>query len=74
MDTESKNKVEYLVIFVSEFARKHSLTLRQAYNYLSRYKAVDFLDNQYDVAHTLRLEDVLDDMTTYCQRFGGAIK
>ena len=46
----------------------------QAYRYLDRYKAIDFIDKHYGIAHTQRFEDVISDITAYCQRFGGAIK
>ena len=52
MPQEIQNKAEYIVIFISEFARRFSLSAVQAYRYLNRYKAIDFLDEQYNVAHT----------------------
>ena len=52
MPQETQNKAEYIVIFISEFARRFGLSAVQAYRYLNRYKAIDFLDEQYNVAHT----------------------
>ena len=34
METKIKDKIEYTVICISEFAKKHQLTLPQAFNYL----------------------------------------
>ena len=45
----------------------------QAYRYLNRYKAIDFLDEQYNVAHTQSFEDMVQYMAGYCQRHGGAL-
>lgn len=73
MDSDTRNKVEYLVVLINEFAKAHSLTARQAYRYLERCKAIDFIDRHYGVAHTQRFEDVIADLTVYCRRFGGAI-
>ena len=73
MSDSVKEKTEYLVIFVNEFARRYQLTAKQAYRYLSRYKAIDFLCDQYHVAHTLSFDSMVEDMATYCRRFGGAI-
>lgn len=73
MDTTLRDKAEYIVIVVNEFARKHALTELQAYRYLNRCKAIDFLDDHYDVAHTQTFESVVDGITLFCQRRGGAI-
>lgn len=74
MDFNIKDKVEYMIALISEFAKAHSLTSSQAYRYLERYKAIDFIDKHYDIAHTQRFEDVISDVTAYCRRFGGAIQ
>lgn len=74
MDFNIKDKVEYMIALISEFAKVHSLTSSQAYRYLERYKAIDFIDKHYDIAHTQRFEDVISDITAYCRRFGGAIQ
>ncbi len=73
MDFTIRDKVEYIIIFVQEFARRHSLTMRQAYNYLRRFKGIDFLDNHYGVAHTQSFGNMVDDITEYCHRQGGAL-
>ena len=36
MNESIKDKTEYLIIFVNEFARRYQLTAKQAYRYLSR--------------------------------------
>ncbi len=68
-----KDKAEYLVMFVNEFAKHHQLSETQAYRYLRRFKAIDFLDQQYNVAHTQSFDDMVVAMSTYCQRFGGSL-
>lgn len=73
METLSKDKAEYLVVFINEFARQYKLTSVQAYRYLSRFKAVNFLIDQYNVAHTQGFESMVSDMAAYCRRHGGAI-
>lgn len=72
-EQETHNKVEYIVIFISEFARRFGLSAVQAYRYLNRYKAIDFLNEQYNVAHTQSFEDMVQNMAGYCQRHGGAL-
>ena len=73
MSQEIQNKAEYIVIFISEFARRFGLSVVQAYRYLNRYKAIDFLDEHYNVAHTQSFEDMVQNMAGYCQRHGGAL-
>lgn len=68
-----RDKVEYTIALINEFAKAHSLTTSQAYRYLERYNAIDFIDKHYGIAHTQRFEDVITDVTNYCKRFGGAI-
>ena len=71
--SEQYAKAEYIVIFISEFARRFGLSAVQAYRYLNRYKAIDFLDEQYNIAHTQSFEDMVQNMASYCQRHGGAL-
>ena len=73
MDIHLKDKIEYIVIFVQEFANRHSLTMRQAYQYLRRFKGVDFINRYYNAAHTQSFRDIVEDVTDYCHRQGGAL-
>lgn len=34
MEKDIKDKIEYIVICISEFAKKHKLTLPESFNYL----------------------------------------
>ena len=73
MSELTKNKIEYIIAIVSDFAMAHSLTNMQAYRYLERYQGIDFIDRFYDVEHTFSFEDVIEDLTAYCHRKGGAL-
>ena len=66
-----KDKREYTVSIVSDFAKKYSLTTTQAFNYLDRYNAIAFLNQHYNITHTLPFADILDDLTIYCKNHGG---
>lgn len=68
-----RDKVEYLVIVISEFGRQHGCTFQEAYRYLKQYKGIDFLDHSYEVEHLFSIEDAVDDLTEYCYSRGGAI-
>ena len=73
MGTLTKDKAEYLIVFINEFARQYKLTSVQAYRYLARFQAVNFLIDQYNIAHTQGFESMVSDMAAYCRRHGGAI-
>ena len=73
MPQEIQDNAKYIVIFIGESARRYGLSAVQAYRYLNRYKAIDFLDEQYNVAHTQSFEDMVQNMAGYCQRHGGAL-
>ena len=68
-----KDKVEWTVIFVLEFGRKYGLTMKQAFNYLSRFKGIEFIDRHYGYAHTQSFASMVDDVAEYCHRRGGAL-
>ena len=46
-----KEKMEWTIIFATEFGRRFGLTLKQAFNYLSRFGALKFVDEHYDYCH-----------------------
>ena len=48
-----KDKIEYTVSLVTDFAKKYSLTTTQTFNYLDRFNAINFINQQYDITHTL---------------------
>lgn len=73
MNESLKDKVGYMIAVISEFAAKHSLNTAQAYRYLERFKGIDFVTRFYNVEHTLPFEDVIEDLTAYCHRKGGAL-
>ena len=47
-----KNLIDYVMTVIVEFARRHDLTIREASNYIRRFKGIDFLTEFYDVEHT----------------------
>lgn len=69
-----KDKIEYIVMFISEFSRKHHLQEQEAYSYLKKHKAIDVIDRCYDVMHTQSFGDMVTDMTLYCHMKGGELQ
>lgn len=72
MTESDKNLLDYIVVCISEFANRYGMHMRDAFIYLNRYKGIEFLEEFYDVEHTLSFEDVLDDLAAICRKNGGA--
>lgn len=68
------DKLDWIMIFILEFGRKHGLTMKQAFNYLYRYQGMAFLDKHYDYVHTQSFTSMVEDITEYCHRKGGGLQ
>lgn len=71
--SHGKEVIEYVVTAISEFAKRNFLTIKEASNYLLRFKGIDFLEQCYPAEHTLSVNDWVEDITVVCKRNGGAI-
>lgn len=69
-----KNVIAYIVTAISEFAKSHHLSVREASNYLIRFKGIDFLKENYDAEHLLSFDDSVQDLTQVCLNNGGGIR
>ena len=58
-----KNLIDYVMTVI-----------REASNYIRRFKGIDFLTEFYDVEHTLSFNDCVDDLTIVCQNNGGTLR
>ena len=72
--SEQRKQINYTIACVSEFARKHSLSLQEAFRFLFTYKAIEFIKENYDIEHTLSFDDALDDMMMICEKNGGVLQ
>lgn len=70
---EYRDKIEWTLIFVLEFGRRFGLTLKQAYNYLCRYKGIEFVDKHYSYCHTQSFQSMVTDVAEYCRINGGQL-
>lgn len=69
----SKDMIDFIMTAIIEFGNRHKLKIREASNYLARFKGIDFLTEFYDVEHTLSFDDCVDDLTIICSNNGGAL-
>lgn len=69
-----KNVIAYIVAAISEFAKSHHLSVRDASNYLIRFKGIEFITEHYDAEHLLSFDDSVQDLTQVCLNNGGGIR
>ncbi len=73
MEYPIRDKIEYIIALVDEFAKKFSLTAKQAYHYLQFYKGIELIIKHYGILHTLSFEDALENLEIYCRKNGGSL-
>ncbi|MDD2595622.1 MAG: DUF3791 domain-containing protein [Bacteroidales bacterium] len=73
MEKADRNKIEYVIALINEFAKRFSLSDVQAYRYIKAHRGVGFIQTQYDVMHTLDFKDAISGLAGYCHRFGGTL-
>lgn len=71
--TIDKRVIGYIVVVISEFAKAYDMTIREASNYLRRYKGLDFLTQHYEAEHLLSLDDSVQDLVRVCSNNGGGL-
>lgn len=71
--TASNDIIHYIVMSMGLFARRYNLTPKEACNYLSRFKGLQFTIDNYEAEHQLSLQECVDDMYAVCKRNGGEL-
>ena len=65
--------IDYMVVCVNDYAERHGISFVESFDYLSKNKGLDFLEECYDAEHTLSLETALDDLEAVCKRNEGVL-
>ena len=73
MSELQKNMTDYFVICVNEFAKRYNIGAKDALLYLYKYEGMKFLEEFYDVQHTLSFDETVDSLTLICRRHGGEL-
>ena len=68
-----QKKIGFTVACVNEFANKHDLSIKEAFQYLFRYKGIAFIKENYDIEHALDFETILEDLGILCKNNGGTL-
>ena len=55
------------------FARRYGLSGQQAYSYISQHNGVEYVEQHYNILHTLSFTDMVDSLTAFCRRNGGEL-
>jgi len=71
--SEQKRKIGFTVACVNEFANRHKLSAKEAFQYLFQFKGIDFIKENYEVEHTLDFDTILDDLGILCKKNGGTL-
>ena len=70
---KEKERIEYFVACVAEFAKAFGLDNQKSFDYLDKYRGMDFLAKCYESEHTVSFSDAVDDLQRVCRRNGGRI-
>jgi hypothetical protein len=68
-----KDIVDYIAFMITEFSLKHGLSMKESFNYLYNYGAIEFLDKHYEVEHCENPNITLDVIQDICRRNGGEL-
>ena len=69
--SERKKKINYTVVCIDEFAGRFNLPAKIAFHYLYDHKGIAFIKENYDIEHTLSIDEAIDDLTLVCRNNGG---
>lgn len=74
MSTLERKELNYIVACVNVFAQEKRMTPKDAFFYLDRYRGLAYLQEFYEVEHTLSWADTMEALTTVCGRNGGLVQ
>lgn len=74
MSRSVRDKIEFMLLCVSKFAKAGNLSTQGACEYLHNFKGLEFLDTHYAVESTYSSRIVMEDLASVCQQNGGAIR
>ncbi len=71
INTQQINVINYMVVCINEFASRFNLSNKEAFHYLDKFCGLGFLKENYEIEHTLSIDDAIDDIVLICQKNGG---
>lgn len=73
MSDNLNDKIDYTVFCVNEFARLNSLSYHEAFDYLDKYQAIDYITDFYVENSQQPMSLMLQDMAECCRSRGGTL-
>lgn len=73
MTKKTENKADYLILFTREYAKRHNISEKQAFNYLDRHKGMSFLSRQYNAMHVFDFDYAISSIDEVCQANSGLL-
>ena len=64
---------EFIVLTIRKFAKDHDMSVSDTYNYLSKYKGIEYLEKNYEYEHTLGFDEIISNLSEFCIKNGGQI-
>lgn len=73
MNYPKREIIEYIIALIDEFAIRFGLTDRQAYRYIRFHNGISFIEDNYNVIHTLDFREAVESVALFCQKSGGRL-
>ncbi|MDF2611629.1 MAG: hypothetical protein K0R92_3103 [Lachnospiraceae bacterium] len=70
MSEDMRRRIDYTVVCVNEFSKKKTMHPKTAFLYLYQHKGIAFLEENYEIEHTLSLDIAVEDLELICKRYG----
>ena len=68
-----RDKIQYVVALIAEFAKKYEMSDALAMRYLQHFNALELCEKHYDFMHTQSFASTVNDLAAYCKRMGGEL-
>lgn len=69
-----KYQIPFINACIRALARRGGLSVKNAFQYLDRFKGMDFLIKYYPTLHLQSIDDTVDDLIIMCKKNGGDLE
>lgn len=69
-----KYQIPFINACIRAFAKRVGLPTKNVFQYLDRFKGLEFLLNFYPTLHLQSIEDTVDDLIIMCKKNGGLLE
>ena len=73
MKRNVRDIIEYIIAVINGFSKRYGLSEKQAYLYIRVHKGVGFIEENYNIIHTLDFNEAIESVALYCRKTGGTI-